>query len=202
MSDFSVDEFRRPTTLAMAALAIVGWLLVAYFWSQTGELRTAMDDSLHRAEVARQGLAADLQNLQKAAGTEAELKKKADDAAKSLADAVAARASAQNDMADLNKQVTEAKLALSGAQEEATKRAQDLQALEANIKTQTDALAQLQAQTAALTAQQTQAQAALADAQSQARAAADATSAARAELSELEKQIEAAKALAAEPPKN
>ena len=90
MSDFSVDEFRRPTTLAMAALAIVGWLLVAYFWSQTGELRTAMDDSLHRAEVARQGLAADLQNLQKAAGTEAELKKKADDAAKSLADAVAA----------------------------------------------------------------------------------------------------------------
>ena len=60
MSDFSVDEFRRPTTLAMAALAIVGWLLVAYFWSQTGELRATMEDSLHRAEVARQGLAADL----------------------------------------------------------------------------------------------------------------------------------------------
>ena len=62
------DDFRRPVTLALAALAIVGWLLVSYFWSQAADVRVQMDDALRRAEPAREGIAADLQNLQKAAG--------------------------------------------------------------------------------------------------------------------------------------
>ena len=113
------DDFRRPVPLALAALAIVGWLLVSYFWSQAADLRTQMDDWLKRAELAREGLAADLQNLQKAAGNAADLEKQAKDAQAALAEAVSARAAAQNELADLTKQISEAKLAVSGAQEEA-----------------------------------------------------------------------------------
>ena len=73
-------------------------------------------------------------------GTEAELKKRADDAQKALADAVSARASAQNELAELTKQVNEAKLAVSGAQEEATAKSRDLQALEERLKAGNDAI--------------------------------------------------------------
>jgi len=40
-------------------VAVVGWLLVAYLWSQSSDLHAQLDDGLKRAEVARQGLAAD-----------------------------------------------------------------------------------------------------------------------------------------------
>src|ERR1700690_4058373 len=99
MAESPQNEFTRPIPLGLAALAIVGWLLVAYFWSQTSDLHAQLDDGLKRAEVARQGLAADLQNLQKSAGTVADLKKQADDAQKALTEAASARASAQNELA-------------------------------------------------------------------------------------------------------
>ncbi|HEY1943687.1 MAG TPA: hypothetical protein VGH40_16370 [Roseiarcus sp.] len=134
------DDFRRPVPLALAALAIVGWLLVSYFWSQAADVRSQMDDALKRAELAREGMAADLQNLQKAAGTAADLDKQAKDAQKALTDAVAARAAAQNEIADLTKRISEAKLAVSGAQEEANSKTRDLQAVEARLKSQTDQL--------------------------------------------------------------
>ncbi len=100
------------------------------FWSQGADLRTQMDDSLKRAELARQGLAADLQNLQKAAGNAADLDKQAKDAQAALAEAVSARAAAQNELADLTKQISEAKLAVSGAQEEASAKTRELQAVD------------------------------------------------------------------------
>ena len=28
------DEFRRPVTLALAGVAIIGWLLAAFLWAQ------------------------------------------------------------------------------------------------------------------------------------------------------------------------
>ena len=114
------DDFRRPVPLALAALAIVGWLLVSYFWSQASDVRAQMDDALKRAEQAREGMAADLQNLQKESGNFAQLEVRVKDAQKALGDAVTARASAQNEIADLTKQISEAKLAVSGAQEEAS----------------------------------------------------------------------------------
>ena len=132
------DDFRRPVPLALAALAIVGWLLVSYFWSQAADVRAQMDDALRRAEHAREGMAADLQNLQKAAGTAADLQKQAKDAQKALADAVAARASAQNELADLAKQISEAKLAVSGAQEEANAKSPRSPDVEAKLKSETD----------------------------------------------------------------
>ena len=59
------DDFRRPVPLALAAVAILGWLLVAYFSSQVSAVQNDMHDALNRAEQAREGMAADLQNLQK-----------------------------------------------------------------------------------------------------------------------------------------
>ena len=147
------NEFNRPLTLALAAVAVVGWLLVAYLWTQNSDLHTQLDDGLKRAEVARQGLAADLQNLQKTAGTTADLKKQADDAQKALTEAASARASAQNELAELTKQVNEAKLAVSGAQEEAGAKTRDLEAVEAKLKPAADQLTALQAQTSAQTTQ-------------------------------------------------
>ncbi len=147
------DEFRRPVPLALAALAIVGWLLVSYFWSQESDVRTQMDDALKRAELAREGMAADLQNLQKAAGTAADLDRQAKDAEKALADAVAARAAAQNDIADLTKRISEAKLAVSGAQEEANAKTRDLQSVEGRLKSETDQLNGVEGQIAEAQAQ-------------------------------------------------
>ena len=62
------SEFRRPLPLALAAVAVIGWLLVAYFASEVADVQSQMHDALARAEKARESMAADLQNLQRASG--------------------------------------------------------------------------------------------------------------------------------------
>ena len=57
----------------------------------------------------------------------------------------AARASAQTELADLTKQISDAKLAISGAQEEASAKTRDLQAVDARLKDESDRLAGMQA---------------------------------------------------------
>ena len=126
MASRAGEEFWRPVTLALSALAIIGWLLAAYLWTQATRTESEMADTLRGAEKAREALAADLQNLQKAAGTAADLKVQATEAEKALSEASAARASAQNELADLTKQINDAKLAISGAQEEASAKSRDL----------------------------------------------------------------------------
>lgn len=185
-----IDDFRRPVPLALAALAIVGWLIVGYFWSQIGDLRLQMEDGQRRAEVARQSLAADLQNLQKQAGMTAELKKQADAATKTLADSIAARASAQNDLTELGRQINDAKLVVSGAQEEATVKARELDEVEAQLKAETEKLNQAQGQMGALETQQNEAQAAVAAARAQQNEAQAAVAPAQAQLADLRRQIE------------
>ena len=71
----SADSFSRPVPLALAGVAAIGWLLAAFLWSQASQTQTEMKELLRAAERARESLAADLQNLQKAAGTAADLKK-------------------------------------------------------------------------------------------------------------------------------
>ena len=80
------DEFRRPVALVLAGVAAIGWLLAAYLWSLASQTQSEMTESLHAAERARESLAADLQNLQKSAGTAADLGKRASDAEKALSE--------------------------------------------------------------------------------------------------------------------
>ena len=149
------EDFRRPVTLALTGVALIGWILAAYLWSQASRTQEEMTVSLHAAEKAREALAADLQNLQKAAGTAADLKVQATEAEKALSEASAARASAQNELADLTKQINDAKLAISGAQEEASAKSRDLQSVDARLKEETDRLAGLQSQDQELATEQT-----------------------------------------------
>ena len=111
-ADFARAGLRGGRRLAVAAAV----------WWQSSQTQSQLTESLTAAERARESLASDLQNLQKTAGTAADLKKQAADAEKALSDASAARASAQNELADLTKQISDAKLAISGAQEEASAR--------------------------------------------------------------------------------
>src|SRR5208337_2660088 len=140
MADDAGDEFRRPVPIALAGLAIVGWALAAFLWSQDAQTRSQMTDSLNAAEKARESLAADL-------------KTQARDAEKTLSEATAARASAQNELADLTKQIGDAKLAISGAQEEASAKSRDLQAVDARLKDESDRLAGMQSQDQSLSAE-------------------------------------------------
>ena len=151
-------ESSRPVTLTLAGIAAVGWLIAAGVWWQSSQTQSQLNDSLTAAEQARESLASDLQNLQKTAGTAADLKKQATDAEKALSEASAARASAQNELADLTKQISDAKLAISGAQEEASAKTRDLQAVDARLKDETDHVAALQSQDQALAAEQSRLQ--------------------------------------------
>ncbi len=188
----SADRFSRPVPFALAAVAVVGWLLAAFFWSQVSQTRTETTQSLRSAERAREALATDLQNLQKAAGTAADLKKQAADAEKALSDASAARASAQNELADLTKQIGDAKLAISGAQEEASARTRDLQAVDARLKEASDRFAAEESQSQALLTEQTRVQGEVAAAQAALAQARDQTAAAQKQFEGLQNQINAA----------
>jgi chromosome segregation ATPase len=131
-----------------------------------------------------------------------------------MSDASAARASAQNELADLTKQISDARLAISGAQEEASAKTRDLQVVDGRLKDETDRVAALQSQDQALSADQSRLQAdvdagrrALADAQAQAASAQKEfetlqgqINSATAELNALEAQIRAAKSLTGSSP--
>lgn len=154
MADESDEQPRRLISLALAALAVVGWLAAGFIGWQGAQTRSQLTAQLAAAEKARESLATDLQNLEKAAGAAAELKKRATAAEKALSDASAARASAQNELADLTRQIGDAKLAISGAQEETSAKTRDLQAVDARLKDETDRMAALQSQEQALSAEQ------------------------------------------------
>jgi chromosome segregation ATPase len=186
------DELRRPIPVVLAGIAAIGWLSAAFLWWEASETESQIAASLRAAEQAREALAADLQNLQKTAGTAADLKKQAADAEKALSEAVAARASAQNELADLTKQISDAKLVVSGAQEEAGAKSRDLEAVDARLKEESDRAAALQGQNQALSAEQTRVQGDL-DAAHRALAQAQTeTAAAQKQLETLQGQINAA----------
>ena len=189
MADESHEQSSRTISLALAALAAVGWLAAGFIWWQGGQTQSYLTEQLATAERARQSVASDLQNLEKTAGAAADLKKQAADAEKALSDASSARASAQNELADLTKQIGDARLAISGAQEEASARTRDLQAVDARLKDESDHAAALQSQDQALSAELTRLQGdadaarkALADAQTQ-------TASAQKEFEALQSQI-------------
>src|SRR5271167_3117546 len=190
MTDESDDQSRRPISLALAALAAVGWLAAGFIWWQGGQTQSYFAEQLAAAERAREALASDLQNLEKTAGAAANLKKQAADAEKALSDASTARASAQNELADLTKQITDARLAISGAQEETSARTRDLQAVDARLKDESDHVAAMQSQDQALATEQSRLQGEVDAAH---RPLSEAQTATAAELNALQAQIRAAK---------
>jgi len=214
MADESDEQPRRLMSPALAVLAAVGWLAAGLIWWQGAQTRARLTDQVTAAEKARESLASDLQNLEKTAGAAADLKKRAAAAEKALSDASAARASAQNELADLTKQIGDAKLAISGAQEEASAKARDLQAVDARLKDDTDHMAALQSREQALSSEESRLQGAvdagrraLADAQAQTETARRdfqslqaQINAATAELNALQSQIRAAKPAAGASP--
>jgi chromosome segregation ATPase len=207
MADESDKHSLRPISLALAALAAVGWLAAGFIWWQGGQTQSYLTGQLTAAEQARESLASDLQNLEKTAGVAADLKKQAANAEKALSDASAARASAQNELVDLTKQISDARLVISGAQEEASARTRDLQAVDSRLKEENDRAAALQGQDQSLSAESTRllgdadaARKALAEAQTQTASAQKEFEAlqsqinsATAELNDLQAQVRAAK---------
>jgi chromosome segregation ATPase len=196
--DLSTD-FRRPLPLALAAVALIGWLLVAYFASQVSDVQGQMHDALARAEKARETMAADLQNLQKTSGDLADVQKQLDSAKTAFAESNAARSAAQNDLASLTKQIAEARLAASGAGDEAKARANDLQAVQDKLKDANDQLASVQPQVENATAERDkvlkavdEAKAALGALQKQSDALAQQIAEAKSQLADLQQQGDAA----------
>jgi chromosome segregation ATPase len=198
------SEFRRPVSLALVAVAIIGWLLVAYFASEVSDVQSQLHDALARAEKARETMAADLQNLQKASGDLADVQKQLNDAKSALGEATAARTAAQNDFVGLTKQITEARLAASGAGDEAKAKAGALQAIVDKLKAASDQLASIQPQVDNATAERDkdlkavdQAKEALVGLQHESESLAKAVAEAKSQLADLRQQDEAAdKALA------
>ena len=68
MADESDESSHRAKSLALAVLAAFGWLVAGFIWWQGGQTQSRMTEQLTAAERARESLASDLQNLQKAAG--------------------------------------------------------------------------------------------------------------------------------------
>ena len=165
------SEFARPASLALMAIAAVGWLVAIYFWAQAVDLRAEGEEALRRAEVARQELVGELQSLQHTVGAAAELRKKLDDGRKALDDAVAQRTGVQNDLSELTRKVDETELSLASETDEVEFEDGAVERHATNLKTTQDELADLAAQKAAIAAELDKARTALAEAQAQARAA-------------------------------
>jgi chromosome segregation ATPase len=196
MANGAGEDFMRPVPIALAAIAIVGWLLVAYFSSRASDAQTQMHDAVNAAESARTAMAADLQNLQKASGSLADVQKQANDAKTALSEAVASRSSAQNELADLTKQIADARLAVSGAQEEASVKAKELQAVSDKAKAAEGQLTTLQGELNGLMAERDKAASALASARTDLanvqQQASSALAAAKSQAADLQQQGDAA----------
>ena len=87
MTDESDQQPRRLISPALAGLAAVGWLAAGLVWWQGAQTQSQLTGQIAAAEKARESLASDLQNLEKAAGSAADLKKRAAAAEKALSDA-------------------------------------------------------------------------------------------------------------------
>jgi chromosome segregation ATPase len=192
------SEFRRPVPLALASVAVIGWLLVAYFASQVSDVQNEMHDGLGRAEKASETMAADLQNLQRAAGNLADVERQVSDAKSALSEASVARAAAQSDFTSLTKQIAEARLAAAGANDEARTKAGDLEAVQDKLKEATDQLAAIGPKVDTATAERDKvvkalddAKRALASVQQQSDALTKAIADAKSQLAELKQRDEA-----------
>ena len=167
MVESATADFRVRALIILAVLAIAGWILFAYSYLQASDMRRRTADALLRAEASRQSVIEELQNLQKAAGTAAAVKKRSDNSLKTLAEAVFARNSAQSELADLINRTDEAKQAIIDLRRDVTAKAAERQAVEAQLESEAEQVAAFRSESATLAMQQDKARADLAEAQRQ-----------------------------------
>lgn len=70
-------EAKRPVTLALAALALVGWIVAISQISSKSSLLASTSAQINDLTATRQQLATELDQQQKASGTLADLQRKA-----------------------------------------------------------------------------------------------------------------------------
>ena len=207
MADESDEQSWRPISLALAALAAVGWLAAGFVWWQGGQTQSYLTEQLTAAERARESLASDLQNLRKD-GRRRRRPEKAGGRRREGAvgrldrKGVGAERARRPDQADRRRQTRHFRRPGRGERQDAR-----FAGRRRRLKDESDHVAALQSQDQALSAEQTRLQGdadaarkALADAQSQTASAQKEfealqgqINAATAELNALQAQIRAAK---------
>jgi chromosome segregation ATPase len=165
------SDFTRPVSLALTAIAAVGWLVAVYFWAQAVGLRADSEESQRRTEVARSELVGELQTLQQSVGSAADLRKQLDEGRKALDDAVSQRTTAQGDLADLTRRVDETELSLASETDQLESKTALGKDVSANVAAAQNELADLATQKSTVAAELEKAQTALAEAEARARAA-------------------------------
>jgi CHASE3 domain sensor protein len=109
-------EFRRPVPLALAIVAGLGWLLALALWWSASTARASYEERIRGLEIARQSLAAELEEQRRAAGTVAELRRRAADARDTFNRAFQERERAQAQLATLQKDAQTTSQTLAGRQ--------------------------------------------------------------------------------------
>jgi len=168
------NELTRPTSLALMAIAAVGWLVAVYFWSDGVSLRAENEEATRRAEVARQGLITQLQGLQESSGSAADLGARLESGRKALDETVARSTEAATRLEELTRKINEAELTLAARADLVEQQTALLKDTAANLKTTQDELADIAAQKSSAAAELAKAEADLAAVRA-ARAQLDAT---------------------------
>src|SRR3954454_22666251 len=101
-------ELKRPITLALAALALIGWVEAISQLSAKASLRASTSAQIGRLTAARQQLATELDQQQQPAGTRVDLQKKS-------AEAIAAADTAGRDRTAAAAQLVETNRAIEAA---------------------------------------------------------------------------------------
>jgi len=70
-------ELKRPVPIALAILALLGWIVAVYFIWSVSTLRSSSTRQIDQLTASRQQLATELDQQRQAAGTLAEVRKKA-----------------------------------------------------------------------------------------------------------------------------
>jgi hypothetical protein len=70
-------ELKRPVPVALAIVALLGWIVAVYFVWSVSSLRNSSTRQIDQIAAFRQQLATELDQQRQAAGTLAELQKKA-----------------------------------------------------------------------------------------------------------------------------
>jgi len=111
-------EMKRPVTLGLAALAFIGWIVAISQLSAKTSLQASTSAQIGQLTAARQQLATELDQQQKASGTLVEVQKKTAEATAAADKAARDRDAAAAQLAETGKAIEAAKGSLAGAEAE------------------------------------------------------------------------------------